>query len=519
MLRAAEKSDDALEEEVNQIRAEQALLGIDGGQTRKESTRDLETHAASTGATTEDDKPPVRIRTTGHDKYGFCNESGSIVIEPRYSQVGEFSEGLAPVSVADGESHKWGYIDADGTLVIPADYKAAESFREGIALVQTTRGPQLIDQKGATPFDLKCKEATSFSYGLAAVFQPTMRPVRSGWGFIDKTGSFVIPQDRGIMSIRNAEEGLAPIQTRKKSHWGFFDVKERTTPISPQFASVGGFSEGFAAATFDDHYSAKWGFINRTGQFVISPEYSKVRRFSDGLVAVKDIRSWTFVSPNGVRVFNHTFDDAQDFSEGVAAVKKNDVGWGYIDRAGEYVIEPQFDYAEPIRSGIAVVGMYAGRDESGAPYSYSKYRYDLACIDLQGQFLRPFESRGRVHSVRFFLNDERPHDIRRMDADRQFMNTMARTQSVFSSPSLHIDRKYFPQEQIPQVDASLGLRGRLCRFLADGHERALELKPAAKSADEWNCFCSLVGRHRSVKLWSAPAQMGFSIIVVVVMDP
>ena len=48
------------------------------------------------------------------------------------------------------------------------------------------------------------------------------------------------------------------------------------------------------------------------------------------------------------------FDEVFDFSEGFGNVKK-DGEWGYIDKKGKVVIEPQFDDASDFSEGFAKV--------------------------------------------------------------------------------------------------------------------------------------------------------------------
>lgn len=60
-------------------------------------------------------------------KWGFSTTDKKIVIKPKYSNVGWFSQGLASVKVGD----KWGYIDMQGKMVIPARYTVAKPFHKG----------------------------------------------------------------------------------------------------------------------------------------------------------------------------------------------------------------------------------------------------------------------------------------------------------------------------------------------------------------------------------------------------
>lgn len=66
--------------------------------------------------------------------YGYVNRGGEIVIEPRYILAGEFSGGVAAVSL-DGES--FGYVDGRGNEVIPAQFADAGAFSQGLAAVRS----------------------------------------------------------------------------------------------------------------------------------------------------------------------------------------------------------------------------------------------------------------------------------------------------------------------------------------------------------------------------------------------
>lgn len=60
-------------------------------------------------------------------KWGFAGVDRNITIQPKYDEVGWFSEGFAPVRIGT----KWGYINTAGKLVIPARYTVAKNFRKG----------------------------------------------------------------------------------------------------------------------------------------------------------------------------------------------------------------------------------------------------------------------------------------------------------------------------------------------------------------------------------------------------
>lgn len=75
---------------------------------------------------------------------GFKDQSGTIVIEPIYSESKNFSEGLAAVNV----DHKWGFIDAMGKLVIPFTYDSVSDFKNGKAKAMIGNRTFYIDKAG-----------------------------------------------------------------------------------------------------------------------------------------------------------------------------------------------------------------------------------------------------------------------------------------------------------------------------------------------------------------------------------
>jgi hypothetical protein len=69
-----------------------------------------------------------------HDRAGFIDHIGKLIIPLCFDKVGDFSEGLARFE-RDGN---WGYIDTSGTVVIEPKFPWAEEFSEGLAQVQLT---------------------------------------------------------------------------------------------------------------------------------------------------------------------------------------------------------------------------------------------------------------------------------------------------------------------------------------------------------------------------------------------
>ena len=128
------------------------------------------------------------------------------------------------------------------------------------------------------------------------------------------------------------------------------------------------FKQGLLSASSGD----KWGYIDKTGSYVINPQFDVAWDFADnGLARVESDDKWGYIDTTGSYVINPQFDDAWDFADnGLARVQSGDK-WGYIDKTGAYVIKPQFDEAYDFEDGVAVV----------------KLKDKYALIDMQGKYI------------------------------------------------------------------------------------------------------------------------------------
>lgn len=120
---------------------------------------------------------PVKI----DQKYGYIDNSGKLIIEPRFNFASDFSEDLAIVSV----KNKYGYINKKGETVIYPQYEKADRFSEGLAPVQLNGKWGYLNKSGVLVIDPQFKSAKSFNNSLAFV------EISNKYGYIDKTGKFI----------------------------------------------------------------------------------------------------------------------------------------------------------------------------------------------------------------------------------------------------------------------------------------------------------------------------------------
>lgn len=293
------------------------------------------------------DTPLFRFELNG--KAGFINAQGKVVIPPKFD-VGwfaeeDFVEGLSPAQAGEN----WGFINNKGDWVIQPKYWRVGFFSEGLAAVRKhLRGYSFnvayIDKGGRELFELPddVGDGGPFSEGLAAVRKNGYVSVGK-LGYVDLSGANVIPYQ--FASGGPFREGLAAVIFDGQCYIEARDGSSRGTPPSvPSATSCGG------VPSFITERCAE-GFIDKTGKTVV--RFQSARDFSEGLAAVEKDGKWGFIDPLGQFRVQPTFEAASSFSGGLAAAKSGGL-WGYVDRAGRWVISPRFRKVEDFSDNLAL---------------------------------------------------------------------------------------------------------------------------------------------------------------------
>jgi hypothetical protein len=245
---------------------------------------------------------------------------------------------------------KAGFIDQTGKIVIPPILpyhgdNSTNEFHNGLLEIGVFKGIY-VNTKGKIVID-----GTNLERGFSFSEEMAIAMAKDGefWGYIGRDGQFKIPP-----KFKNFE------------------------------ALEGDFSNGLAAVSIRD----KIGYINKTGEFVIQPQYLEGFNFSEGRARVilegpckyssdescgpsdggrvlpgggrppQNMQScrFAFIDKTGRLITKQQFDNAKDFSEGLAAVAIGSQ-WGYLDQLGQIVIPPQYDLAFSFSDGLAKIKM------------------------------------------------------------------------------------------------------------------------------------------------------------------
>lgn len=321
----------------------------------------------------------------------------------------------APDEMLDLNGNHWCFIDDEIVNI-------KDSNDEGhyTSCVMSEDGEYFITHKGYYNIDFKLEIeipydeekgyfkpndseiARSFSEnGLAAV------PVASkeggnkiSWGFIDKTGKFIIaPQYDEVSDFGNSK--YAAVKD-KEGLWKYIDSEGHV--VSKDYNYAGPFAQNGLACAIDD--DSLTGYINENFEYVIAPHYKNARKFGDnGFARVsEDGKNWGYIDTAGNVVIDYQFLTCEDFNDGLAPVNVSGK-WGYINEMGEFIIEPQFSEAHVFSdNGTALVKV------GGAPNQKDDGLYGYINSDgswfLKPQFEMAYDYRNGYASIKLQKNQK-----------------------------------------------------------------------------------------------------------------
>jgi len=232
------------------------------------------------------------------DGDALIDKDGKFIIpfESGYRHFYSFSEGL----IVAWKDEKCGFIDKAGNVVVPIKYYNANSFRDGVAYVleinDGIRQEYFIDKTGTVVLNISELQyeyvEPYFSDGLCLVYNG------KGFGFIDKTGTLVIPTIYDFPYEPNPYSFDPPDSfhdgraiAKKDGKFGIIDTKGNAV-AEVIYDDIKYFLDNNSERVYGGFVKAlqgdKWGVLDyRTGEIIIPFEYDDILDMGeDGLIVV-----------------------------------------------------------------------------------------------------------------------------------------------------------------------------------------------------------------------------------------
>jgi hypothetical protein len=382
------------------------------------------------------------FRIVENGKIGYINVRGETVINSKYLEAGDFSEGLASFRI----NGQYGFINTKDEIILPAIYDFAGSFQNGIADVYNNNEVSFINKKGVTVlpkdfksirfidknncvfttingksgiynlisssiiFEFKNYQIGDFSNDLAIVTKQKNK--KKEYGVIDKKGNFIV--NFGTYSnIKKFIDGYALVELDdKKNKDGNIDgvINKKgdllfKRPYKNHSYLNKDFHNGFAIVNLYKYWipeekgvistskKSYEGFINLKGKVVFNDTLIKyVNDFSDNRAFIQDHeRNYNIIDTNFNIINKEPFENVKDngFINGYAIVESGN-GWGIIDVDMNYVVKLEFDYIHEV--GIIDNLFFFGID--GLDYSELYGIKDLNGKTIVSPIIESFDEAG-----------------------------------------------------------------------------------------------------------------------------
>jgi hypothetical protein len=175
-----------------------------------------------------------------------------------------------------------------------------------------------------------------------------------------------------------------------------------TTPVAPGGVKVGTRRHYRSLAAV----IALIAIVAAAGYWWLNRPPGRYKPDNSGLYRIKIDGKYGFINRDGKTVIEPQFDEAYGFSEGLAGVQIGSK-FGYINTKGEVVIAPQFDGVSGFREGLAAVQVGTkfgyidtkGRVVITPQFVYvNSFHHGRATVKLNGE-PRSFDQRGKVGHI------------------------------------------------------------------------------------------------------------------------
>jgi hypothetical protein len=308
----------------------------------------------------------VQVRPVGSKLWKYANLKGEIVIDCEYPKTYPFSSDGFAIAYFP-KKNLYVIINTRGEEIATEIQHfcvkdiygyGAKGYSDGLIAVMIKDKWGYMDTCGKVAVPLKYDFVTEFGDGCGIV--------RSGdqYNVVDRYGNVTPLKEQPIAEMKQFTCNLAPFKS-KNDLWGYLNSSGEAA-ISPQYSAVGYFSDGIAWVRSVNYL---FGLINEKGEWVVRPEFDDIKQFDSesDLARAKKGEASGYVNKQGEFFTFNISEISDDFHEGLARGRRGGL-FGFYNSKGEWVIEPRFEGARDFSNGYAGVksgGLWGIIDKKG----------------------------------------------------------------------------------------------------------------------------------------------------------
>lgn len=242
----------------------------------------------------------------------FIRSNGEPLSSTVYNLAGDFSEGLARVSIGN----QWGYIDTNGDIAIHPEFDRAWDFTGGFAKIQINGKFGLIDQTGDLVAQAIYDKIGNPANGFIRVYKDGQ------WSFLNNAGE---AKFNGFQSATDFDQQTAYV--KKDNQYYHLSTTGKLSEIEGVKAIPRTLNNGRWIIRTDNGFA----ILDHRGSIISQDDYQQINPFYEGMAAYMKGELWGYIDTSGQELVGPVFGLAWNFSNGLARAAFRD-GIAYIDK-------------------------------------------------------------------------------------------------------------------------------------------------------------------------------------------
>jgi hypothetical protein len=308
------------------------------------------------------------------DLYGFINNKGEVIIPASYSEVSDFSEGLAVVS----DGLKMGLIDKKNSIIIPFVYDEISNFLKGRAIVTQNNWNGIIDRTGVFIFPPEFNDIGYFKndlyytekegaisiydlnfHQMSCPIMEQITPLVSGKFKVLIDGKVSFLNDDLTLSLPLEFDDILPFSDsvycyQLEGKFGLLQMQNKwKTPNV--YDEIYPLSEGIAMVRIKD----KFGYINTEGKLILPCNFNsfencaRVSQHQKNQIIVHLMDKFLIIDPSGKTLLNLPYEMIGEPGEWIPVLKN--YKWGFVNWKGKEMTGFDFDLVEKLDNNYFIV--------------------------------------------------------------------------------------------------------------------------------------------------------------------
>ncbi len=315
--------------------------------------------------------------------FGYVDEKGRFVIEPRYEKAFPFTNGVARVVQSD----EWILINERGKRLSRSSYRDMGDFRNGVALVSRKEDAKrggalygLINEKGQEVVTTEYPHFTPDPNHSLFIAGKETANGKIQFGVLDRRGGVIVPFN--FTAVREHQFRVFAVKSEDGKWQAFNAAGERI--FDGSYSDIKDFDEELATVKKD----GRWGILHASGREVVKLNYRNIVKRTRHNYELTGFTQWKVINQKKDVVLTMEYEDVQPVSP-VLYSYRIEGKKGLLNEKGDPITGPQFDDIFPFSKDMAVVqngGTHGAINLKGVPFL--PIRYEAIQIDSTTSLLK-----------------------------------------------------------------------------------------------------------------------------------